>query len=72
MAEHSNLRRTADRLTGGLEGYVKAHRKNNLSWRSIAAELEREHDIAISHQTLLDWFGESERQWFGTSERRSA
>jgi len=61
MAERSNLRRTADRLTGGLEGYVRAHRENDRSWRYIASELEREHDFVISHQTLVDWFAESER-----------
>lgn len=62
----TNLQDLADRLIdGGLEAWLRACRKRELSLGSIARELDREHDIAVTPTTVGNWC-----QSYGISTKR--
>lgn len=57
MARTTTMRDLADRLVpGGLETYLRQRKVDQrLSFRSIARQLEDEHDIVVTDETVRAW-----------------
>lgn len=61
MAQQTNLRRTAERATGDLAKFIQTRRAKGVSWRAMARELDEKYGVAVSYQTLVIWFDETEQ-----------
>lgn len=46
-----------DRLGRDLAGYVAELREDGASWTFIAARIERHTNVAVTDQTVRNWFG---------------
>lgn len=44
------------RLGGDLAGFVHRSRAEGKAWRPIAAEISEKTRIAVSHETLRQWY----------------
>lgn len=45
------------RLDGTLVDYV-AEKRASMSWRAMAADLQERTGVELTHQTLVNWFGD--------------
>jgi hypothetical protein len=50
-----------ERMGEPLEAFVRERRRLGDSWNSISVALLRRTDVAVTNQTLINWFADSER-----------
>jgi hypothetical protein len=47
-----------ERMGQPLDAFVRDRRRQGDSWNAISVALLRRTDVAVTNQTLINWFGE--------------